>query len=62
MIAIDLVKGLFAQLALLSLMVAGFTLMIGGFWSGGRRWAGRFALLGILFAIVAGTVTPEWLP
>ncbi len=55
-------KGLFAQLALLSLMVAGFTLMIGGFWSGGRRWAGRFALLGILFAIVAGTVTPEWLP
>lgn len=59
---IDLVKGLLAQLALLTLVLAGFLLMIGGLWSGGRRWAGRLFLLGILFAIVASIVTPEWLP
>lgn len=57
-----LIKGLVGQLAALSFVVAGFALMINGLWPGARRWAGRFGLLGILLAVVAGMITSDWLP
>lgn len=60
--SIDLVRTLLAQLGTLAFVMAGFVLMIAGVSGIGRVWAGRFMLVGVVLAVVAGLVTPEWLP
>ncbi len=60
--SIELVRALLAQLGVLAFVVAGFVLIVSGMVPSARRWAGRFMLLGLLFAVVASLVTPDWLP
>lgn len=60
--SIDLVRALLAQLGTLVFVAAGFVLIVAGVSSAGRAWAGRLMLIGVLMAVVAGLVTPEWLP
>lgn len=62
MIDVNEVRMILQQLGILGFVGAGCCLMLSGLARGARRWAGRLALLGLLFAIVAGLVTPEWLP
>ena len=60
--SVELVRTLLAQLGTLAFVSAGFVLIIAGVSSTGRAWFGRLMLLGVVLAIVAGLVTPEWLP
>ena len=58
----EVVSVLVAQFAVLAFVASGFALMLSGLFHGGRTWAGRLFLLGVFLAVVAGLVTPEWLP
>ena len=58
----ELVSSLLVQLGALAFVAGGFLLIVSGMFPGARGWAGRMLLLGLLFAVVAGLVTPEWLP
>ena len=58
----EVVSALVAQVAVLAFVASGFALMLSGLFHGGRTWAGRLFLLGVFLAVVAGLVTPEWLP
>ena len=60
--SVELVRTLLAQLGTLAFVSAGFVLIIAGVSATGRAWFGRLMLLGVVLAIVAGLVTPEWLP
>lgn len=60
--SVDLVRALLAQLGTLVFVAAGFVLIVAGVSSAGWAWAGRLMLIGVLMAVVAGLVTPEWLP
>ncbi len=62
MVDVDLVRALLAQFGVLTIMAGGVTLMISVVVPPLRRWTGRLILLGLLFGVVAGFVTPEWLP
>lgn len=60
--SVELMRGLLVQLGILSFVAGGFLLMFSGVFPAIRGWAGRFLLLGMLFAVVAGLVNPGWLP
>ena len=60
--SVELVRTLLAQLGTLAFVAAGFVLIIAGVSTTGRAWAGRLLLLGVLLAVVASFVNPEWLP
>ena len=60
--SVELVRTLLAQLGTLAFVAAGFVLIVAGVSATGRAWFGRLMLLGVVLAIVAGLVTPEWLP
>lgn len=60
--SVDLVRTLLTQLGTLAFVVAGFVFMIAGATGTGRAWGGRFMLVGVVLAVVAVLVTPEWLP
>jgi hypothetical protein len=60
--SVEVVRALLAQLAALAFVAGGFALILAGAFSTGRTWAGRLLLLGVVLAVVAGLVTPAWLP
>jgi hypothetical protein len=60
--SVELVRTLLAQLGTLTFVAAGFVLILAGVFPAARAWAGRLMLLGALLAVVAGLVTPDWLP
>ena len=60
--AVEVARGLLAQLGTLALMAGGLVLIIGGTTVVGRAWAGRLILIGVVLAVVGGLVTPDWLP
>lgn len=59
---VELARALLAQLGTLAFAAAGFVLIVAGVFPSVRAWAGRLMLLGALLAVVAGLVTPDWLP
>lgn len=58
----ELIQALLAQLGVLAIMFGGLLLIVLGTTSFGRVWFKRLVWLGILFAVVAGIITPAWLP
>jgi uncharacterized membrane protein len=60
--SVQVASAVLAQLAVLAFVAGGFALILAGGFQSGRTWAGRLLLLGVVLAVVAGLVTPEWLP
>ena len=58
----DLASSLVAQLATLTFVAGGLALVVAGSSPGGRRFAWRMLSVGVLLAVVAGLIAPEWLP
>lgn len=60
--SVEIVRSLLTELAVLAFMASGFLLIIAGAFATTRAWAGRLMLVGVVLAVVAGLITPEWLP
>ena len=56
------VSALLTSIGALAIMLGGMLLMFSGFVPSVRGWAGRFILLGVVFAGAAALVRPGWLP
>ena len=59
---VESARSLLGMAAMFAFVAAGFLLIIGGGSESVRVLSGRVFLAGVVLAMVAGFVTPSWLP